>query len=230
MFPNLDTITRSVLMQKGYPLHWYVQFLKYAADGLRELKFDSLPSFQTRMFNISPTGVVFMPESTVDVISVDHMHGQFTRPLVQQININPLPNQDAQGNSVLYPNNDHGFIGEYNRYAERWNGTNEGYIYLPTSKTIQLTQGLRDKRVLVKFIDDGSCTDNATEVHPYAQATLEQYTKWQYKENTRTYSGGERQMEENKYYNQLRLLKDRIDPLTCEDVINIVNRASNRFR
>lgn len=228
MFPNLDTITRSVLMQKGYSLHWYVQFLKYAADCLRELKFDSLPAFQTRIFDISATGTIFMPQDTVDVISVDHMHGQFTRPMIRQTDINTLPNLDSQGNAILYENDNYWFVEEYNRYATRHHGTRQGFVYLPQLKTIQLTQGIRDKKVLVKFMDLGSNTDSATEVHPYAQATIEAYMKWQYKENTRSYSGGERQMEENKYYNQLRILRGRIDPISCDDIVNIFERANQK--
>ena len=44
---SLDKIVKNILLKRRYPLAYYIQFLVYAKDGLRELAFD-LPILPAR--------------------------------------------------------------------------------------------------------------------------------------------------------------------------------------
>jgi hypothetical protein len=39
---TLNNIVRGALMSRGYPMHFYLQFLHYGVQCLRELNFDVL--------------------------------------------------------------------------------------------------------------------------------------------------------------------------------------------
>ena len=44
---SLNAIVRNVLLRRGYPLHYYMQFLVNAKDCLREMSLDSLDVINT---------------------------------------------------------------------------------------------------------------------------------------------------------------------------------------
>ena len=84
-------------MQRGYPIHFYIQALKSASDCLRELTFDTLQNINTVKLAVSETGVAELPCDFVDHIKIGVERGQYVKPLVQKDGLNRLQKTDNTG-------------------------------------------------------------------------------------------------------------------------------------
>ncbi len=82
---TLNAVTRSVLSQKKKPIHYYYRFLKWHADSLRELFFDTLQITNTVRLPVNDFGECELPADYVDWCSVGVQAGQWIRPLIQKI-------------------------------------------------------------------------------------------------------------------------------------------------
>lgn len=224
-YAKLDTIVRSVLFRRGYSLHWYVDFLKAAADCLRELTFDVLKNVETKVLEVSDTGIVKLPCDYVDWVRVGTASGQQVRSAIVNKNMNRLVNRDDQGQAIPYPNDNYSYGGYY--YDWYWcNGhTTEIGIFRERGE-IQLSTR-QAVTIILEYIGNGSCPNNATKIHPYAQAAIEAYIIWQLKEQNRTYSLGERQLAQREYDKEVRRLRIRLSDLkSTQQVIDIFNKHS----
>lgn len=226
-------------MQKSYSLHWYIQALKYASDCLRELTFDSLKNINTVILDVSDTGAADLPCDYVDKIKVGIQKGQYIKPLVQDDSINRKVKLDSTGTPIKYdePCNFDlytPFLFQSYPYLETcltpiygfnagW--LTDGYKILRERGQIQLDQNVCATEIYLEYISDGQCADNATMVHPYAQKTIEAYIFWQFKEHSRTYGAGERQLAQNEFNAQRRILRARLNGLTKDDYIRIVRKG-----
>lgn len=249
-FTTLDRIVRSQLLQSGYSIHWYTQFLKFAADGLRELTFDSLRIINTEKLPVNSYKAVTLPCSFVDWISVGLQQGQYVQPLVTSPSINRLYDYGTNGDKIPYPDvfqddakngniNGIGFLGynwvtwnEYNEPIGRLFGLGNfpganGFIVLPERGEIQLDNASCAKWIILEYISDGQDCNSATRIDPYAQKTIETYIIWMMKENGRQYSMGERQTARQEFLNQQRILRARKDDLTLTDIKNISRKNAN---
>lgn len=245
-YQTLDGIVRSALLQRGYSLHWYLQALKAASDCLRELTFDTLKNVNTVKLPVSDTGVVTLPCDYVDIVKLGLEVGQYVKPLVPKDGINRLQNTDSNGLPINYDNipfsNSALTEGEYYRinWAERFSADGEplgrdygfnagwiqdGYKVIRERGEIQLDQQLITDFVYLEYISDGQSSDNATKVHPYAQSTIEKYIFWQFKEHSRAYSPGERQIARNEFSIERRILRARLNGLTADQIKRIVNKS-----
>lgn len=247
-YQTLDGIVRSALMQRGYPIHWYVQALKSASDCLRELTFDCLQNVNTVRLPVSATGAVNLPCDFVDHVKIGFEVGPYVKPLVQKKGINRIQDVDANGLPINYDSVDAttltDYVSGYN-YGYNWRidgysdngqpigrvyGFNAGWIQdgfqvLRERGQIQLDQNTGLDSVYLEYISDGQCPDNATKVHPYAQKTIEAYIFWQFKEHSRAYGEQERRTAQNEFSSQRRILRARVFGLGAEDIKRIVRSS-----
>ena len=228
-------------MQRGYPIHFYLQALKSASDCLRELTFDSLKNINTVKLPVSDTGVVILPCDFVDDIKVGVERGQLIKPLVQKDSINRLQRKDSTGTPINYDQIEDGevfspvifesdYISDDGEPLGRMFGFNagwitDGYKVLRERGEIQIEQGVCTDSIYLEYISDGQCTDNATRVHPYAQKTIETYIFWQFKEHSRTYGAQERELAKREFEAQRRILRARLNPLKKEDYMRIARKG-----
>lgn len=229
---SLDHIVKSVLLAKGYSLHFYMQCLLHARNCLRELVFDDLRVVKTVLLDVNDYYSVSLPCDLVDVVRIGVLYGQHVRPLVEDTGINRLNNLDSAGLKVpYYTATDSNTL--YYGYLPTalWGGGtgsrsyNDTYKFLPERKEIQLNEGFGYANAVLEYISDSSCADSATAVDPYAQATIEAYIKWQLMENNRTYGLGEKRDAKYEYITQRKILRARKDPLTTDMVRRIFQRS-----
>jgi hypothetical protein len=248
-YTSLDSIVKSVLLQKGYPLHYYMQCLVYSKECLRQLHFDDLKVVNTKKLTLSATNSITLPSDYVDYIKVGVAYGQTVRPLIKNDKINRLNNYDSLGNKIDYGTPDYNndstvYYGYVTPLYWRMNTINElgenlGRLYgygagvehdtfkvLPERNEIQFDESLGYSEIILEYISDGSNADAATCVDAYAQDAIDAYIKFQLKANNRNYGIGEVREEERKYYNQRRILRARKDDLTIDDIKRLANRAS----
>jgi len=101
---SLKIITKNVLLRRGYPIHYYMQFLASARDCLREMSLDSMPIINTELIDVVVDGgyrVIPLPDDYVDWSKVGVRVGQFVRPLLERESINRLHNYDTTTGDII---------------------------------------------------------------------------------------------------------------------------------
>lgn len=242
---SLDQITRSLLLQRGYPIHWYVDFMKYASDGLRELTFDVLRVVNSAKLPVNSYKAVTLPCDYVDWVKVGIQTGQYVHPLAQGP-INRLNNFDSSGRKIPYDDtmpdgtfadirgmteyvNGLTALGEhtggiFNHNAGRSIGT---FIELPEREEIQLDNDFPYDFIILDYVSDGgSCTcgcdcgtDSATRIIPYAIAAIEAYVNWKLKAYNRAYGAGEVEQARLEFATQVTILRARKGSMSRWDIV-----------
>lgn len=244
---TLDTIVKSVLLRRGYPMHWYLQFLKYGADCIRELHFRTLHVVQTEAIVANAGGAIDLPCDYTAWVRIGLMNGQHIVPLVQSNgNFNPLPIKDTKGVVQPYPDPVNGQgIGhswlngwlqssnDLGEFAGGYFGHGAGYETdlfeeMPNRCQIQFSQELAGRTVVLDYVGDASSCCNITRIPAMAQACIEQYIIWQLKEHARHYNKNEAKDEERMYWHEERHLRARLNPITKEDILRIMRRNYHR--
>lgn len=244
-YQSLDNITRSMLLQKGLPLHWYVQFLKYAADIYRELCFDSMRAINTVILTIDQRDFAAnLPCDYVDWIKIGVPQGQFVQPLVQRLSINRLTQHTATGQPTSYgdPNTvnmDFPFwpgywmfqnIDDLGENVGRLYGyntafTNNTFKVIPERGQIQFCESLGQNVVVLEYISSGQTMSNATKIDPQAQAVIEAGQDWKYKLHSKRFSGGEAEQAFQLYKIELRRFRARKSDITPWDLRQAIYRT-----
>ena len=233
-YTSLHKIITGYLLQRKYPIHFYVDFLIYAQRGFEELNYDTLGNVRTVKLEINDYDAVTLPEDFLDLCKIGVVNGQFVKPLVSRNGINRLNNFDTDGTTKIpYPEtslfnsfytdvnfNDNGeFTGRlYGLKADR----SDSYKILKERNEIQLHQSINATHVILEYISDGSEVDNATQINPYAKATIEAFINWKWKENNRSYSEYERARAQRQFDHQHKILRARLNTLTLSDIKNII--------
>lgn len=233
-----------MLLQKGLPLHWYVQMLKYSADCIRELSFDSMRAISTVTLPISPvTFATDLPCDYVDWIKVGVPQGQFVQPLVQRLTINRLTDYTTQGQPTAYPGGDSKSL-EFPFWPGYWmfqnvddlgeqvgrlfgyntSFTNNSFKVIPERGQIQFCQNLCSEVCVLEYISSGQTTSNSTKIDPQCQAAVEAYMDWKYKSHSRRFSPAEAEQAFGHYKIELRRFRARKDDITCWDIRNTIYR------
>ena len=75
IFENLDSVIQGHLAAKGKSLHYYLQYLYYALEGVRETGFDIWGSIQTEKVTPDSLGIIRLPADFVDVILLGEQAG-----------------------------------------------------------------------------------------------------------------------------------------------------------
>jgi hypothetical protein len=239
-FTSLNHIVKSVLNQKGYSIHWYYQYLKYATDCLRELHFSTLRVIQTRKIPVNAYNAFPAPCNMVDWVKVGLPNGQFVRPLVQHDGINRLNNFDDDGNITTYSGtqttgettwaetgywdvvvNDYGeHLGR--NFGHRNSNIKDGFKFLPEREEFQLSEAISAEYAILEFISDGTeLSDAATKVDALAQRAIETYVIWKGSKNR----DNDQSPEANGHWAAVRVLRARKDPLKKEDIVRAMNRS-----
>lgn len=241
---TLDNLVREVLSERGYTLHWYMQFLQYGITGLRELNFDVLQTMKSVRLPVNSYKAVKLPCDFVDVVRLGNESGQYIYPWVQKGTFNRLNKLDSSGNKVAYgdiqaqngilPNNWEGFWytnyindkGEHlGRIFNNFPSYRESFTVLRERDEIQLDVSIEGSEIVLDYITDGLTTDSTNAIHPYAADTLKKWIVFNYKKNGRQYPLQERQLAEQEYYNALRVLRARMNSIDIEDIMRVIRRS-----
>lgn len=99
---TLDSIVKNILLKRGYSYHWYIDFLVYAKDGMRELSFDlPIHAIQYKVLAVNQTAgdegysTAELPNDYQDYCRVSAWLDQYLRPLVEDNNLQLMTNYDA---------------------------------------------------------------------------------------------------------------------------------------
>lgn len=238
----VDTIVKSVLLRRGYPMHFYLQFLKYATDCVRELGYSTFKTIQTEIILIDEFGQVALPENYEKWVRVGRVNGQHVRPLVQSTGFLRTLAKDTGGNNVPYgpPANSYtggwGWLNNWvlntNDYGEATGGyfgmgmgyETDMFEEIPERNVIQVSQEIAGQYAVLDYTPNVAHPTNLSRIPQMAQSTIEQYVIWQMKEHGRHYPKGEAKDEERMYYGELRHLRARLNPMSPDDWLRAFRR------
>lgn len=235
---TLDKIVRNALTERGYTIHWYVNFLSYAVDALKELNFDVLQNIKSARLPVNSYKAVTLPCDYVDYVRIGNEIGQYIYPHSEKdSSFNRLNKFDSNGNKISYgdieakngvlPNSWDGFwftnfsnqFGEHiGRIFNNFNAFRESFVVLRERNEIQLDISYIGNFIVMDYISDGTSTDASNMVHPYAFDAIKKYIFWRHKENGRQYNLSERQIAKEEYYNALRILRARMNNIDVNDI------------
>lgn len=247
---NLDNIVRTILLKRRYTLHWYLEFLLYARECLREISMDELRVINFAMLPVNSYNAVDLPDDYLDEVSVSLPIGQRLRPLVKDQSITPLNAFDSDFNIIKYQaaatqtvtsliyNNvflsalwNTTTFNEYGEATGRFFGMGAGsptdtYNVIKSRNQIQLNEGLTVDNIVLAYIGDGTSSDASTQIDPYAIKTIDSYCMYLFKENNRTYGIGETKIAWDMYIQQRQILRARMSDLTINRIRRSIQRNS----
>lgn len=244
LLATIDEIVRRGLLENSLPIHWYSELLYHSATCIRELNYETLQIINTANLPVNDYGGVDLPDDFDDDVSVCVPAGMGLLPLPHQDWITPLRIHSTEtGEFVPYPNlqNTSGlpnvFYGFPYQWSFYWNvndygeamgrrfgshgGTAVGYRVVKERRQLQMTGNFNDTNIILMYISTGQSIDNASQIDYKAFQTIRAYQDWQKSPN----KGNDNSSEGKKYYNQLRHLKSRLNPLTKTDIQNIIRSA-----
>lgn len=240
-FNTLDKLVRETLIDKGYPMHYYVRFLNFAVGCLRELNWDTLSTIKSAEIAVNSYNAILIPCDYVDMIKLGVINGGHIAPWYQDDTLtleyntdasgSKVPHEDAVGNFMsqtdvvdyypgVYTNEQGEFKGRAFNVGAGWSPFR--YKVMPSRNEIQLATKPSDGLVVLEYITDGTTCDASNMIHPYASESIKLWIQWKHKENNRTYNISDRQKAEDQYYNELRKLRARLSPWTRQDVVNLL--------
>lgn len=246
---TLDAIVRNCLLRKRYPIHFYLDFMVYAVRCLAELSLDDLKVINTKILPVNSYNAVDLPNDYLDYVTVGIKSGQNIKPLVETTKINSLTDKDSNFASVSYNSTDnnsdlqlyYGYSYPFFWHTVSWNqfGESIGRMFgfgagiqddvfrvVPERNQIQLTENLSVTEIVLEYVSDGMSSDSATRITPYAYETIAAYINWQVKENSRSYGLGDRQVAQQEYIAQRKILRARLSDLTPEVLRRIIQKNS----
>jgi hypothetical protein len=239
-FYNLDMVVRSTLMDKRYTIHWYVDFLAYALDCVRDLNLFHDGVVNSKMIKVSPSLTAELPCDYVDYIRVGVAAGTYVKPLVRGITMNRIPDYDSQGKEVKKEVVETEYVGSFNgawytnymnEYGERigrmfnYDFNGDSFQIVKERNVIALNPQLAGvEYIVLDYISDGIDSDAATHVNPYHIAYIKAYIDERHKFHNRQYSLSEREEARREKEKELRKVRAASDPLTIEDVKRMFRR------
>ena len=249
---SLDQIVKNILMKRGYSLHWYIDFLVYCKDGMREIAFDDqiFALRQTVLPVNQTTGRVDLPNDYQDYCRVSAWVDQWMRPLVEDNNLQLIPNYDDEFSQQPYANGiasegiDQqvyytGYMSPY-WWTSNWNafGENTGRqfggvgAYADTfrvdkaNRQIKINENLFITNIVLEYISNGMDSDSATQIDSYAQNCIEAFAMWQFYLHNRTYSQNEALSMYQLYVTERQILRARLSDLTIDRMRRIVQKSA----
>lgn len=255
---SLDQIVKNILIKRGYSLHWYLDFLVYCKDGVREIAFDD-PIFSVRYIALpvnQDDNTVEIPNDYQDYTRVSAWVDGYLRPLVENNNLQLIPNYDSsfqvepysngvaiateQQTNLLYSNN---FLTPY-WYMVNWNNFGEntgrmfggignyidGFRIDKARNKIKIDDNLFIENIALEYISDGMDSDSATKIDAYAQNAIEAFAMWQFYLHNRTYSQGEAMSMYQLYTNERSILRARLSDLTVDKLKRLVQQNQIRIK
>lgn len=239
---TLDQITRRSLLEKNLPLHYYFEYLVHGASAIRELSKDTLKIVNSANLPVNNYGAVDLPSDFNDDVSVCVPVGNLLKPLTKNDSISPIRVHDGTtgafesttsindldstqlnffgtNTSVLWFWN----VSDWGEPTGRFFGADggahrNGYKVFKQRRQIQFSGIEPGSNVVLLYISNGQSADNATQVDWLAFRAIQTYTEWQRSPNANFKDSP----EARTFYNEKRLLRAELNPLTREDIINTI--------
>ena len=241
-YANLDMIVRRSLLEKGYPIHYYAEYLFHAASCIRQLSTDTLKIVNAERLPINSYHAVDLPDDFVDDVALCIPIGEFLKPVPKNDSLSPLRvTNPTTSQFSLYRNRPrdeqetvfginpswlwYWNVNDYGEPTGRFYGASggeraNGYKVLKERNQIQLTETFAGESVVLMYISDGQSVNNATRIDMLAFSAIQAYIDWKTSPNASRKDSA----EARSYYSEKRQLRAKLNDLTPIDIKNIVRK------
>lgn len=236
---TLDSIVRSALIQKNLTMHYYIRFMSWAHDALREVELDAIGGIKSVTLTVDNLAQAKIPDDLVDWVRVGVVNGQYvlnlglTQRFNRQLNVEDgviKPYGVAPNSTNLSDFNYPFWDTWYNEHGEALgqvyggSGTRDDeFMFIPERGVIQFNVNYKvGDKIILDYIYTSNCAD--AYVHRYAEGAIQAYIEYKYVMHTPRQSVYERNAAREEFYNQLRMLHARINNLTPQEVIRVRER------
>lgn len=230
----VDSVVRSSLLNEQLTIHYYVQFLHAALNGLRSMNLDVFGTVKTTRLIADNNREVELPAGYIDYIKIGYQRYGYVIPMAENKNYNSLPSlagtkqlpyQIAASNTAAF--SPYGFWDGYvNQYGEdmgRLYGTGGGtrvdeFKVLPSRNKIMLGAFIKiGDEIVLEYIGDTDFLNEDAIVHPYAVEALEAYIKYEYAKSRMSRKNiSEIEMCHRDFVNKQRIMRARKFAMTAE--------------
>ena len=242
-FANLDMIAKRILLERGLPIHYYIEVIFHCASAVRWLNQDTLKMINVANIPVNDYYAIDLPSDFQDDIGLYYSAGATLQQLPKRYDLNPLrvnnvdtgefepqvnPTRDQNGELTF------GFdgaafwfwnISDYGEPTGRFfgasGGTTSGYRVFKERRQIQLADRSDADSVILVYISNGRSADNATTIDWAAFRAISTYTDWQMSAN----ATDDRSPEARTWWNARRHLRANLSDLTKTDILNIVRNS-----
>lgn len=238
---KVDHIVRRALAERGFPIHYYMQFLAYATGCVSQLTFDTLQSIKSVELTPTAYNTIELPCDYVDYVRVGHLNGQYFYKWTHSDDITREAKYE-DGVRVAYPEPPvrevsglDAQIGFQNIYTNEWGedmgrrynngtGTPSNAFKVIRERNEIVLASTPDGKIILEYITDGLTTDSTTCVHPYAERTIIDWIFWQHAARTKA---PDRNELRNEYFNSERILRGRLSELDTDSIIRELRSANH---
>lgn len=242
---NLDMICRRWLLDRGYPIHWYLEALFHSSTAIREMSKDTLNIVNTVNLPVDDYGAFELPGDFVDDVAVCFSSGGQLQQIPHKNRINPLRIHDATtGQFVSQPTINQlgvdtdvfwgafgfgwGWFWNINEYGEPTGrafgangGSGRGYTVVRERRQVQLSDGFAGGNVIFQYISNGQSADNATQIDWRAFRAITTFIDWQRSPNATMKDSP----EARTFYNERRLLRAELSELSMADIKDVLRSS-----
>lgn len=241
IFSTVDMIVRRWLLEKGKPLHYYIEGLVHCTAGLRELHFDTLKVINTMPIKLNSYFAADLPGDFVEEVAVCVPVGGMLQQVAKHDAISPLRNVNSSGEFVNYTDLDNSEqtslfgisaswlwfwnINDWGEPTGRYFGASgaaksNGYKVFKERRQIQMTETFTSDTIVLMYISNGQSSDNATQIDVQAQQALQSWIEWKSSPNASIKDS----YEAATFYNEKRLLRARLNEMTVVDIVNTIRK------
>jgi hypothetical protein len=244
LFTNLDMITRRSLLEKGLPLHYYLEFLLHNSACVRDLTKDTLQIVNTVEIAVNSYGAATLPDDFGDEVAICMPGGGELIPIPKKNSLNPLRSVDSNGAFVpwttpqtepitgFFPGAPIGWYWYWNvndfgeptgRYFGANGGVNYGYNIFRERRQIQFTDNFigSELNMIMMYVSNGQSVNNATQIDWRAFRCIQTYADWQSSPNAALKDAP----EARTFYNEKRLLRAEMSDLTLTDIRQVLYQS-----
>lgn len=242
---SIDNLIKSILLKKGYPLHFYLPFMVSARDIVQTLAIDDgLIPPNTAVLAVDNNGEAILPCDFIDLVHIGIMVGQYVRPLVYKSQINTYPNRDSSGNIIPYTDStgnapEYGYLANifyntsyYSDKGEFLGRQNIGagietdtYNIDKVRGVIKVNELMANSTIIITYLSDGCGNCTTMGIDPIAKDVIEAYMLYDRAKNKRNPSIGEWQLLERVYINRRRVFRARKNTMGIEELRRAIQRA-----
>jgi hypothetical protein len=235
---TINIIVRESLLNKGYPIHYYLPFLHHAKVCLENLSLDHNFGLNVKelIYDVSSYDRVEISNDCIDIISVFGIYGGEMRTFLRNTKLTKIYNEIS---TVKYPwTETTNTLPEYSDLSSSSVLANTASSELPTvffpsgggkyeynvdyeNSEVILKPGHGLSTVYMRYLSSVVSTSAANLVNLYAVPVIHAYIEWMMAK-----SDGSPQSKvallEDAYYNQKRILRGRMNPLSIEEMYKIL--------
>ena len=248
---TLNEIIRSALLTCGRPIHYYMQFLHYGTKAVREIGFDTPFKIHSTVLTVDANNEVTLPTNYVDYVRVGFKNGQFVKNLIEKTTFNRLPNFDADGNQIPYPdvetdqgatyidstyhtshsNDKSEHVGRHFGHKSTYSNS---FMVVPERNKIMLDPSLHNaKEIVIDYITVGlpdkvnQGESPTTTLPAYAAEAVERYILWRFSEHDRVTPMNQKLMAKEEWNQAHKRYRSRNYQLSLDDILKSLRSHNN---